>query len=89
MVLSRLNLFQTSTSDLADYEAVCSKENMVISAEFKRKVFEKDELKQILDIEVTDGQEHCVRFGCNQSESRITATDKKHARKPDTVLSSN
>ena len=44
---------QTSESDLVDYEAVCSKENMVISEEFKRTVFQKDELKQILDIQVS------------------------------------
>ena len=44
---------QTSESDLVDYEGVCSKENMVISEEFKRTVFQKDELKQILDIQVS------------------------------------
>ena len=48
-----LELMQTSRSELEDYEAVCSKENRNISEEFKRKVFEKDELKQILDIEVS------------------------------------
>ena len=47
-----LELMQTSESDLVDYESVCSTENKVISEEFKKKVFEKDELKQILDIEV-------------------------------------
>ena len=52
LILTILYL-QTSESDLVDYEAVCSKENMVISEDFKRKVFEKDELKQILDIEVS------------------------------------
>lgn len=48
-----LELMQTSRPELEDYEAVCSKENRNISEEFKRKVFEKDELKQILDIEVS------------------------------------
>ena len=47
------DVVQTSESDLVDYEAVCSKENMVISEEFKRTVFQKDELKQILDIQVS------------------------------------
>ena len=45
-------ILKASDSDLKDFENVCSKENMVISEEFKRKVLEKDELKQILDIEV-------------------------------------
>jgi len=45
-------ILKASESDLKDFENVCSKENMVISEEFKRKVLEKDELKQILDIEV-------------------------------------
>ena len=45
-------ILKISESELKDFENVCSKENMVISDEFKRKVLEKDELKQILDIEV-------------------------------------
>ena len=45
-------ILKASESDLKDFKNVCSKENMVISEEFKRKVLEKDELKQILDIEV-------------------------------------
>ena len=45
-------ILKISESELKDFENVCSKENMVISDEFKRKVLEKDELKQILDIQV-------------------------------------
>ena len=47
-----LCILQTSESDLVDYERVCSKEHMNISEEFKKKVFEKDELEEFLDIEV-------------------------------------
>ena len=33
-----LELMQASESDLQDYDAVCSKDNLVISEDFKKKV---------------------------------------------------